>query len=130
MVTQKTIMVVDDDRDSVADVCAFLESEGFRVLSGSSSASEVFTVLARDKPDLIILEVVARGMDDFDMLLKLKDDPHYATIPVIILTSKKDYADLLKAYQLGADYYITKPFTEHDLIAGINLVLDGINTDC
>lgn len=122
MATQKTIVVADDDRDSVAGVRATLEPEGFRVLS-TSNGPELFTVLASEQPDLIILELAIPGMDGFDVLLKLKDNPHYATIPVIILTSKRGYADAIKGYQLGADYYVTKPFTEGHLITGINLFL-------
>ncbi len=65
-------------------------------------------------------------MDGLEVLTRLKGEPSTATIPVILLTAKVQYEDVLGGYKMGADYYITKPFTSTQLLNGINLLLgDG-----
>lgn len=122
MDNKKTIMVVDDNPDIVTIVKTILEGKGYGVQS-AYSGQEVFNLLEEQKPDLIILDIMMPQMDGLEVLTRLKGDTGTATIPVILLTAKVQYEDVLGGYKMGADYYITKPFTSTQLINGINLLL-------
>jgi CheY-like chemotaxis protein len=122
MDTQRTIMVVDDNPDIITIVKTILEGKGFQVLS-ASSGQELLNLLTDRKPDLIILDIMMPEMDGLEVLGRLKAVTETASIPVILLTAKVQYEDVLGGYKLGADYYITKPFTSTQLVNGINLLL-------
>ncbi len=120
--SNRTIMVVDDNHDLVEVVRFTLESNGFNVRC-AYSGEELFTGLEELKPDLIILDIMMPEMDGLEVLTRLKGDPAAASIPVILLTSKVEYKDVIKGYKMGADYYITKPFTKNQLLDGVNSIL-------
>ena len=122
MDTKKTIMVVDDNPDIITTVKTILEGRGFTVFS-ASSGPELLTLLPTQKADLIILDIMMPEMDGLEVLTRLKGKTETSTIPVILLTAKVQYEDVLGGYKLGADYYITKPFTSTQLVNGINLLL-------
>ncbi len=117
----KTILVVDDDPDIVALSKTILEGEGYGVQTANNGL-EVFSRLEEQKPDLIILDIMMPQMDGTAVLKRLKETAETSSIPVIMLTARVQYEDMLKGYELGAEYYITKPFTSSLLIKGINLV--------
>jgi len=122
MDTKKTIMVVDDNPDIITIVKTILEGRGFTVFS-ASSGPELLSLLPTQKCDLIILDIMMPEMDGLEVLTRLKGKVETSTIPVILLTAKVQYEDVLGGYKLGADYYITKPFTSTQLVNGINLLL-------
>ncbi len=122
MDTKKTIMVVDDNPDIITIVKTILEGRGFTVFS-ASSGPELLSLLPTQKSDLIILDIMMPEMDGLEVLTRLKGKVETSTIPVILLTAKVQYEDVLGGYKLGADYYITKPFTSTQLVNGINLLL-------
>jgi two-component system alkaline phosphatase synthesis response regulator PhoP len=115
-------MVVDDNPDIITIVKTILEGKGFTVFS-ASSGQELLNLLKNQKPDLLILDIMMPEMDGLEVLTQLKAVTETASIPVILLTAKVQYEDVLGGYKLGADYYITKPFTSTQLINGINLLL-------
>ena len=119
---KKTIMVVDDNPDIITIVRTILEGKGYNVLS-AGSGPELLILLKTQKPDLIILDIMMPEMDGLEVLGRLKGQSETATVPVILLTAKVQYEDVLGGYKLGADYYITKPFTSTQLVNGINLLL-------
>ena len=125
MDTKKTIMVVDDNPDIITIVRTILEGKGYKVMSAYSGA-ELLSSLEKDKPDLVVLDIMMPEMDGLEVLTRLKAAPDTASIPVILLTAKVQYEDVLGGYKLGADYYITKPCTAKQLLYGISLVLDRI----
>jgi two-component system, OmpR family, alkaline phosphatase synthesis response regulator PhoP len=122
MDTQRTIMVVDDNPDIITIVKTILEGKGYQVLS-ASGGQELLNLLTDRKPDLIILDIMMPEMDGLEVLARLKAVAETASVPVILLTAKVQYEDVLGGYKLGADYYITKPFTSTQLVNGINLLL-------
>ena len=122
MDTKKTIMVVDDNPDIITIVKTILEGRGYTVFS-ASSGPELLNLLPNQKCDLIILDIMMPEMDGLEVLTRLKGKTETSTIPVILLTAKVQYEDVLGGYKLGADYYITKPFTSTQLVNGINLLL-------
>jgi CheY-like chemotaxis protein len=122
MDNNKTIMVVDDNPDIITIVRTILEGKGFNVLS-ASSGPECLELLKTQKPDLIVLDIMMPEMDGLEVLTRLKGMSEFTNVPVVLLTAKVQYEDVLGGYKLGADYYITKPFTSTQLINGINLLL-------
>ena len=116
------IIVVDDNPDITNIVKLTLESTGHQVIC-AHGGEELFRQLAGLKPDLIFLDIMMPKMDGFEVLKRLKGAPETSTIPVILLTAKGQYEDILKGYKEGADYYIPKPFISAHLLTAIDLVL-------
>ncbi len=124
--SNRTIMVVDDSPDLVEILRITLESKGFNVRC-AYSGKDLFASLEEQKPDLILLDIIMPQMDGLQVLRRLKEDPSISFIPVILLTDKADDEDVdedvMVGYKMGADYYITKPFTPTQVLEGVNLVL-------
>ncbi|MEE8114889.1 MAG: response regulator, partial [Nitrososphaerales archaeon] len=91
------------------------------------SSLEIFASLEEQKPDLILLDIIMPQMDGLEALTRLKENPETASIPVILLTAKVQHDDVLGGYKMGADYYLTKPFTNTQLLTGIKLLLSRPN---
>ncbi len=119
---KSNIMVVDDNPDIVEIFRFTLETEGFNVRC-ASTGPELFASLDKQKPDLILLDIMMPDMDGLEVLTRLKGDLSTASIPVILLTAKVQYEEVLKGYKSGANYYITKPFTGTQLLTGVNTLL-------
>ncbi len=122
--SKRTIMVVDDNPDIVEILRIALESIGFNVRC-AYSGKHLFAGLEELKPDLILLDIMMPQMDGLEVLRRLKENSDTASIPVIFLSAKGLPGDVLKGYKMGAEYYITKPFTPTQVLDGINLVLSG-----
>jgi len=120
--SNRTIMVVDDDPEHVALVRLMLEQKGF-VVRCAYSGPQLLAGLKEQKPDLIILDVVMPEMNGLEVLRRLKVAPETSSIPVIMLTVLDTNEDMMTSYKLGADYYVTKPFTRTQLMTGINRLL-------
>ncbi len=117
-------MVVDDHPDLVDVLRMTLESKGFNVRC-AYSGKDLFAGLEELKPDLIILDIMMPEMDGLKVLTRLRENSDTASIPVILLTALVQYEEVLRGYKMGADYYITKPFTNTQMLEGINLMLGG-----
>lgn len=115
----ETIALVDDDRNILTSVSMALESEGFRVLTFADGA-EALTALARQPVDLAILDIKMPRMDGLELLGRLRQN---SDVPVIFLTSKDEELDQMLGLRMGADDYITKPFSQRLLIERIRAVL-------
>jgi two-component system sensor histidine kinase/response regulator len=122
--TTMTHIVAIDDNPSVLDtVVNILEAVGYQakgVLNGSVGVQLVRSRL----PDLVIVDIVMPGFTGYDVLRELRLDPATATIPVIFLTAQAERNDLRKGMELGADDYITKPFSARELLAAVNTQLE------
>ena len=116
------ILIVDDNADSVAIMRTILGRNGYQV-AAAMSGSEALDHLEKEKPDLILLDVMMPKMSGLEVLQHIKGNPATGNLPVILVTAKTRDDDVLSGYQYGADYYITKPFTAKQLLYGINLVL-------
>jgi len=125
--TQSTIMVVDDNPDMVTIVKTILEIKGYGVQSAYNGL-EVFNLLQEQKSDLILLDIMMPEMDGLEVLTRIKGNPDTASIPVILLSAKALDEDIRVGYKLGADEYITKPFTRTQLMTSINRHLRGPDT--
>ncbi|MBS2035538.1 response regulator [bacterium] len=115
------ILVVDDDEHILRSLSQYLELEDFNVVS-ASSGPEALTLFQQEKPDLLVLDVMMPGMDGFQVLEKLRNDPETASVPVLMLTARDQHNDILKGYQMGATSYLVKPFNLDELVEAIREV--------
>ncbi len=122
--TKSTIMVVDDDPHMVTLLRARLEQREFNVMCAYSGL-QALADLEKQKPDLILLDVIMPEMDGFEVLRRLKAAPETSSIPVILLSARDQLKDISKGYAIGADHYITKPFTNTHLMTVIDHLLSG-----
>jgi len=120
--SHEMILVVDDEDDILELVRYNLDREGFRVETvgtGELALKAVRSVL----PDVILLDLMLPGIDGLEVCRELKRDPRTRGIPVIMLTAKGEEADIVLGLELGADDYMTKPFSPRVLIARVRAVL-------
>jgi len=123
----KIILVVEDERD-LLDMIAFnLEREGFRCRQ-ASDGEEALASVAHTIPDLLILDRMLPRRSGDEVIAVLKRDSRTASIPIIMLTAKADEADELVGFALGADDYVTKPFSMKSLIARVGAVLRRVES--
>ena len=119
---REKILVVEDEGDILEVVQYNLAREGFKVVSVRDGEQGLARV-RRDAPDLVILDLMLPGMDGVEICRRIKQDPITAGIPVIMLTAKGDESDVLLGLGMGADDYMTKPFSPKELIARVRTVL-------
>jgi len=120
--TKEKILVVDDEEDILELVDHTLSKDGFKVIR--ASAGEQGLRLARtDKPSAVILDLMLPGMDGFSVARLMKSDPETMHVPIIMLTAKGEEPDIVIGLEMGADDYITKPFSPRVLLARVKAVL-------
>jgi DNA-binding response OmpR family regulator len=115
----KTILVVDDEKRLVSLLKAYLAQEGFRVVTAVNGREALF-IARQEKPDLIILDLMMPEMDGYDFLRRHRKEKE---TPVILLTARLDETDKILGLELGADDYVTKPFSPRELTARVKAVL-------
>jgi DNA-binding response OmpR family regulator len=81
--------------------------------------------LSREDFDFLILDILMPNKDGWEVLKEVKSNPKTKDIPVIVLTAKNEDSDMFKGYELGASYYLTKPFTKAQLLYGLKLIFEG-----
>ena len=118
----KLIAVVDDEPDIVELVSLNLQKAGFKVRS-FLEAEPFLRFLNSELPDLIILDLMLPDTDGFDICKHLKAQDKYASIPIIMLTARSEETEKVLGLELGADDYVTKPFSPRELIARVKAVL-------
>ena len=118
----KTILVVDDEPGIVTIVRDYLERGGFRVVTAGDG--EAALRLARlERPNLMVLDLMLPGVDGLDIIRALRGDPALHRMSVIMLTARVEETDRLVGLELGADDYVTKPFSPRELVARVRAVL-------
>jgi len=116
------VLVVEDERDIAALVSYHLTREGYRVRT-ADNGTEALDVVASDRPDLVLLDLMLPGFSGYDVLAELRRRPELAEVPIIVLTARRDEADRVKGLELGADDYVTKPFSPRELVLRVGAVL-------
>jgi DNA-binding response OmpR family regulator len=119
------ILVVDDEKEIVKLARDYLERAGFRVL-GASEGVTALAVARGDQPDLVVLDLNLPGMDGLDVCRTLRQE---SDVPIIMLTARVDETDRLIGLELGADDYISKPFSPRELVARVRAVLRRTGAD-
>ncbi len=119
---KKHIIFVEDESDIQELVQFNLAREGFQI-TGYTSGEEGLSAIKKVKPDLILLDLMLPGIDGLEICRQLKRDSKTENIPVIMITAKTEESDIVTGLELGADDYLTKPFSPKVLIARIRSVL-------
>lgn len=116
------VLVVEDEPDIRDLVVLHLEREAFRVRT-ARSGPDALKQVKTSPPDLIVLDLMLPELDGLEVCRRLRRDPETASIPVIMLTAKGDEADRVVGLEIGADDYVTKPFSPKELVARVKAVL-------
>lgn len=118
----KRVLIVDDEPNIVLSVEFLMKREGYEV-STAGDGQEAMQMLAGNRPDLMILDVMMPRKNGFEVCAEVRADPKLADMPILMLTAKGREAEMNKGLSLGADAYITKPFSTHDLVAKVSELL-------
>jgi two-component system, chemotaxis family, response regulator PixH len=116
-----TILIVEDTTAERELICLYLRKGGYNVIS-AMSAQEALTLASEKKPDVIVTDVVMPGMSGFELCRELKKSPETQKIPIVICSSKNQEIDRLWGMKQGANAYMTKPFTQEELIRAVKSV--------
>ncbi len=116
--SKPTILIVDDEVHIVELVRFNLEKEGYNVISARDGL-KAYQMATRHKPDLIVLDVMLPEMDGFEVCRLIQKDAELSEIPIIMLTARSEEIDKVLGLEIGADDYITKPFSPRELIARV-----------
>ncbi|MCY3867688.1 MAG: response regulator transcription factor [Chloroflexi bacterium] len=128
MTTERNILVVDDERTIREVVRRYLELEGFAVTE-AETGPQALSILQDSRPDLIVLDIMLPGVDGFSITRRLRNAADYhplhvdGDIPIILLTAMTNEVDRVAGLELGADDYVTKPFSPRELVARVKAVL-------
>jgi DNA-binding response OmpR family regulator len=118
-VTPQTVLVVDDEEAIAEAVRARLENEGYRVLV-AGDGGDAIEMAARERPDLVVLDLMLPGMDGLEVCKALQRD---RWVPVLMLTARTEEADKVAGFAVGADDYLTKPFSLRELAVRVRAIL-------
>ena len=116
------ILVVDDEADLVELVSYNLKKEGFRIDSASDGESALAKI-RKDRYDLLILDILLPGIQGVELCRIVRNDSKTASLPIIMLTAKGEEIDRIVGLEIGADDYVTKPFSPRELVARVKAVL-------
>jgi two-component system phosphate regulon response regulator PhoB len=119
---RKRILVIDDEKDLVDLITYNLRRNGYEPLS-AGNGNEALEIAQRELPDLVLLDLMLPGIDGTEVARQLKSDPRTSAIPIIMLTAKSEETDVVVGLTLGADDYVTKPFSPKILLARVKTVL-------
>jgi two-component system alkaline phosphatase synthesis response regulator PhoP len=119
---RRKILIIEDDRDIVEMLEYNLQEEGYETISALNGEKGI-SLAGKERPDLIILDIMLPVMDGFEVCRTLKNDDNVAHIPIIILSAKSQETDKVVGLELGADDYVTKPFSPRELIARTRAIL-------
>ncbi|EQB86916.1 two-component system alkaline phosphatase synthesis response regulator PhoP [Clostridium punense] len=118
----KRILVVDDEEHIVELIKFNLEKNGYGVIT-ADNGRDAFIIAKEQQPDLILLDLMLPGMDGLDVCKEIRRDSAISTMPIIMITAKGEELDKILGLELGADDYITKPFSVRELIARVKAIL-------
>ncbi len=116
------ILVVEDEESLLKLESILLSSKGYNVTGVMDGKSALEEVMAR-RPDLVILDIMLPEIDGFEVCRRIKENPATSTIPVVMLTAKKNSLDVARGTEVGADAYLTKPFKSAKVIEVIEELL-------
>ena len=114
----KKILIVEDEKEILDLVKLYLEKEGYRTCTAMTGLDGLKQVKS-EHPDLIVLDLMLAEMDGLEVCKRIRTDPHTAMTPIIMLTAKAEESDTIVGLEVGADDYVTKPFSPKALVARV-----------
>lgn len=115
---QKKILIVEDEKDILHLVKLYLEKEGFRTVT-AATGTEALAQVKAERPDLVVLDLMLPEVDGLEVCKRIRSAPETAMLPIIMLTAKAEESDTVIGLELGADDYVTKPFSPKALVARV-----------
>ena len=122
MMSRQSVLVVEDEEDIMEVICFNLEKEGYEV-NQALSGEKALQVIDNNLPSLVLLDLMLPGINGLDLCRIFKQNDRTKAIPVIMLTAKSEDADIVAGLEMGAEDYITKPFSPRVLLARVRTVL-------
>ena len=120
----KEILIVDDEPSIVVPIQFLMEQQGYNVII-AENGENALDVIFKYKPDLILLDIMLPGIDGYEICEILRLNPLYRDIKIIFLTAKGREVEIAKGMALGADAYITKPFSNAEIVAKVKELLES-----
>jgi len=120
--SQASIVVLEDEPDILDVIVYNLEREGFKVTS-SGRGDEGLRIVQRQRPDLVLLDLMLPGLDGLELCRRLKASPETRSMPIIVVSAKGEESDVVLGLGIGADDYICKPFSPRELVARVKACL-------
>ena len=120
----KEILIVDDEPGIVVPIQFLMEQQGYLVMI-AERGEDALDLIYKYKPDLVLLDIMLPGIDGYDVCEIIRLNPDYRNIKILFLTAKGREVDIAKGLALGADAYITKPFSNDELVASVKEFLEN-----
>ena len=124
----KEILIVDDEPSIVVPIQFLMEQQGYSVIV-AENGHDALDVIYKYIPDLVLLDIMLPGIDGYEVCEIVRLNPKLRNIKIIFLTAKGREVEIAKGLALGADAYITKPFSNAELVAKVKTVLDNIHEE-
>lgn len=120
----KRILLAEDEPNIVAPLQYLLHRAGYEV-DVQGDGHDALQAALTDQPDVMVLDVMLPGINGFEILRRLRDDPRSCDLPILMLTAKGQREDRERALKIGADLFVTKPFANAELIAAVDQLAQG-----
>jgi DNA-binding response OmpR family regulator len=124
----KEILIVDDEPSIVVPVQFLMQQQGYTVLV-AGDGHDALDMIYKYQPDLVLLDIMLPGIDGYEVCEIVRLNPKLRDVKIIFLTAKGREVEIAKGLALGADDYITKPFSNAELVTKVKMVLDNINEE-
>jgi DNA-binding response OmpR family regulator len=124
----KEILIVDDEPNVVVPIQFLMEQQGYRVMI-AERGEDALDLIYQYKPDLVLLDIMLPGIDGYQVCEIVRLNPNFRKVKIIFLTAKGREEEIAKGLALGADVYITKPFSNTELVAKVKELLEKANEE-
>jgi DNA-binding response OmpR family regulator len=124
----KEILIVDDEPSIVVPIQFLMEQQGYSVIV-AENGHDALDLIYKYNPDLVLLDIMLPGIDGYEVCEIVRLNPNYRDVKIIFLTAKGREVEIAKGLALGADAYITKPFSNAELVAKVKAVLDNVHEE-
>jgi DNA-binding response OmpR family regulator len=121
------ILIVDDEPNILMSLDFLMRKEGYEVFV-ARNGTEALESLAQNQPDLVLLDIMMPDVDGYEICKQIKQNPELENCKVVFISAKSKESDIQKGYEIGADFYLTKPFSNKTIVAKVKELLSPITS--